>query len=338
MDQACTGFVRKGSVMPRESHVPTVSVVVCAYTTARWELLCRAIRSVRAQTVPPLEILLVVDHCPELLARARDLGADVRVCANVESAGLSGARNTGVVRARADVVAFLDDDAVAEEDWLAHLLRPYDDPRVVGVGGHVVAEWEGGMPEWFPQEFNWVIGCSYTGLPQNLAVVRNPIGANMSFRRDAIVGVGGFATGLGRVGRRPSGCEETELSIRVVRRDPTSLILLEPRAIVRHHVPEDRSRWSYFWRRCWAEGLSKATVSLLADPRSALASERAYTLHTLPRGAARSLGDAIRRGEPRCVSRALAIGAGFGVTAAGYVVGKAGRAAVPEETRQRGLA
>lgn len=319
-------------------RAPTVSVVVCAYTTERWDLLSRSLESVRAQTVAPVELILVVDHCPELLSRAGELGPDLVVCPNTGPRGLSGARNTGVARACGDIVAFLDDDASAEPDWLAHMLDAYDDPRVVGVGGHVVPEWADRRPKWFPAEFDWVVGCSYTGLPDARAEVRNPIGANMSFRRDVILAAGGFATSLGRVGRRPLGCEETELSIRVVRRDPASVIVLEPRAVVRHHVPGERGRWAYFWRRCWSEGLSKASVSRLVDPRSALASERAYAVRTLPRGAARGLGDAIRRGDVLGASRALAIGAGLGVTAAGYAVGRAGRTSTPNDTRPRGSA
>lgn len=319
-------------------RVPTVSVVVCAYTMARWDLLCRALESVRAQTVAVEEVILVVDHCPGLLLRAAGLGPEVRVCANAGPEGLSGARNTGVAHAHGDVVAFLDDDAWAAPDWLAHLLDPYADPRVVGVGGHVAPEWSVRTPGWFPTEFNWVVGCSYTGLPHERAEVRNPIGANMSFRRHAILEAGGFATCLGRVGRRPLGCEETELSIRIVRRDAESIIVLEPRAVVRHHVPGDRSRWAYVWRRCWAEGVSKASVRRLADPRSALASERSYALRTLPRGAARGLGDAITRRDPLGASRALAIGAGLGVTAAGYAAGRVGRVDTPEDTRRRGTA
>jgi glycosyltransferase involved in cell wall biosynthesis len=312
-----------------EGRTPTVSVVVCAYTMARWDLVGRALRSVRSQTRPALEILLVVDHCPELLARAPELCEGVRVLPNAGAVGLSGARNTGVAAARGKVVAFLDDDAAAAPDWLERLVRPYDDPRVVGVGGQVTAEWEGGRPAWFPQEFNWVVGCSYVGQPTVASVVRNPIGANMSFRRDPVVAVGGFSAEVGRVGTRPAGCEETELSIRVVRRDPTSSIVLEPRAVVRHHVPEDRSRWAYFWRRCWAEGVSKASVSRLTDPRSALSSERSYTLRTLPRGAARGIGDAVRHRGSGGAARALAIGAGLAITAAGYATGRAGRAAAP---------
>jgi cellulose synthase/poly-beta-1,6-N-acetylglucosamine synthase-like glycosyltransferase len=305
-----------------ETREPTVSVVVCAYTMARAALLDRALSSVRSQTHPALEILLVVDHCRDLLDRSRAMAGGVRVCASTERRGLSGARNTGVARAHGDVVAFLDDDAAAAPDWLARLVRPYANPHVVGVGGHVIAEWEGGRPAWFPREFDWVVGCSYVGQPTDTAVVRNPIGANMSFRRQALVAAGGFSADVGRVGTRPTGCEETEVSIRLTCRDPASMIVLEPRAIVRHHVPRDRSRWSYFWRRCWAEGLSKASVSRLADQRAALSSERAYVLHVLPRAAVLGLADAARRREVGGAARAVAIGAGLTVTASGFVLGK----------------
>ena len=315
--------------MESQRQSPTVSVVVCAYTMDRWKLLGRALHSVRVQTAPAFEIILVVDHCPELLIRAPGLGERVRVVANVERPGLSGARNTGVAAARGEVVAFLDDDAAAAPDWLEHLIAPYADPHVVGVGGTVIADWEDGKPGWFPQEFNWVVGCSYVGQPLVASPVRNPIGANMSFRRRALVGVGGFSDELGRVRARPMGCEETELSIRVVLHDPGSSIVLEPRAVVRHQVPGSRARWAYFLRRCWAEGLSKASVSRLTDPRTALSSERTYALRTLPRGAARGMADALRRGERAGAARAFAIGAGFTATTAGYAIGRAGRPAFP---------
>lgn len=309
----------------RGAPPPTVSVIVCAYTMDRWALLERALRSVLSQTLQPHEVLLIVDHCPQLLARATAVGGRVRVLASLGPPGLSSARNTGVGAARGEVVVFLDDDASAALDWLEHLVRPYADRHVAAVGGRVIAEWAKGKPAWFPEEFNWVVGCSYVGQPTDVSPVRNPIGANMSFRRDAVVSVGGFSSCVGRVGARPWGCEETELSIRVTRQLPGSSILLEPRAVVHHHVPAGRSRWGYFCQRCWAEGVSKAFVSRLAGPRSALASERSYALRTLPRGAARGLGDAVRRGDPSGLGRSLAITAGLAVTTAGYLAGRAAR-------------
>jgi glucosyl-dolichyl phosphate glucuronosyltransferase len=201
--------------------------------------------------------------------------------------------------------------------------EPYADPFVVGVGGSVVPAWQSGRPTWFPSEFDWVVGCSHRGLPTQLAPVRNPIGANMSFRTSAIRAAGGFATHMGRVGVTPLGCEETELAIRIARRQPQVRILHEPDAVVRHHVPATRARWAYFRARCWSEGLSKAEVARMADPRQALAAERVYATRTLPLGVLGGLREAVARGRLVAAARSLAIIAGLAVTASGYAVGRA---------------
>src|SRR5215218_1588173 len=159
---------------------PRVSVVICAYTEDRWTDLRAAVDSVRAQTAPAYEVIVVVDHNDELLARAeRDLSG-VRAVANSGRRGLSGARNSGIAAARGSIVAFLDDDATAAPDWLTQLLRPYGEARVVAVGGSVLPRWAAGRPRAFPEEFDWVVGCTYRGLRQDAGPVRNVIGANMS--------------------------------------------------------------------------------------------------------------------------------------------------------------
>jgi glucosyl-dolichyl phosphate glucuronosyltransferase len=301
------------------SAVPT-SVVICAYTMTRWAQLVDAVDSVRQQTHPADEIIVVIDHCDELLDRAKnELGVDVRVLANDAARGLSGARNTGVEAASGDIVAFLDDDAAAESDWLERLTGAYTDSEVIGVGGLVIPQWATGQPGWFPAEFGWVVGCSYTGLPVTTGPVRNPIGASMSFRREPVRAVGGFSATVGRTGADALGCEETELSIRLAGRFPETRILHEPTAVARHHVPAERATLAYFVRRCWAEGLSKAEVSRLAGAHQALAAERDYVLHTIPAGVARDLAAALSERSPTRIARAAVSLVGVIVTAAGYL-------------------
>jgi glycosyltransferase involved in cell wall biosynthesis len=304
----------------------SASVIVCAYTEARWDVLREAVEATLAQRPAPLEVLLVVDHNDALRRRCEaELTPDVRVIANEDARGLSGARNTGVRHARGDVIAFLDDDAVPQAGWLHALLEPYTGTSVMGVGGHVAPRWADARPAWLPPEFWWTVGCSYRGLPTGPAPIRNAIGANMSFRRSAFAVAGGFTEGIGRLGATPLGCEETEFAIRLRQRRPDAMIVYAPSARVEHMVTPDRARWRYFASRCWSEGRSKALVTREVGAGDALSSERAYTLRTLPSGIVRGLRD-LARGERAGAARAGTILAGLAMTTAGYVAGRAAQA------------
>ncbi|MGW3725294.1 glycosyltransferase family 2 protein [Streptomyces sp. NPDC000851] len=304
---------------------PDISVVICVYTEDRWEDILAAVASVRAQSRPALETLLVVDHNQALLDRLageyKEAG-DVRVLANAGPRGLSAGRNTGIAASRGDVIAFLDDDAVAERDWLRHFASSYADPRVMAVGGRTEPIWASGRrPAWFPEEFDWVVGCTYRGLPRGLVRVRNVLGGNASFRRSAFDTAGGFATGIGRDGdKRPLGCEETELCIRLTRALPEAVLLIDDRAVIHHRVPKAREHFGYFRTRTYAEGLSKALVARSVGADKGLESERRYTTRVLPAGVARGLRDAVLA-RPGGAGRAGAIVAGVFAAAGGYVVG-----------------
>ncbi|MDX1892467.1 glycosyltransferase family 2 protein [Mycolicibacterium sp. 050158] len=304
--------------------VQSMSVVICAYTVRRWEDLCRAVDSVLADSDERLDVIVVVDHCDELhrLAKDRFDGLErVVVCRNDHARGLSGARNSGVAMATGDVVAFVDDDAAVEPGWARMLMAHYADHRVVAVGGHATPVWPDERPGWMPREFDWVVGCSYVGQPTEVTTVRNPLGCNMSIRRDVLSRIGGFRSEVGRVGTRPVGGEETELFIRLSGRMPAGRVLLEPRAAVRHYVSRDRTTVRYFVRRCYYEGVSKAVVTELADRRGSLNSERDYSLRVLPRAVVRESVSL----SPEGWSRASMVVVGLVVTAAGYVRGKVSR-------------
>jgi GT2 family glycosyltransferase len=302
-----------------------VSVVICAYCESRWDALVEAVASAHEQNPVPDEVVVVIDHNDALLARATSALRDALVVANAESRGLSGARNTGVRHASGAIVAFLDDDASARPGWLLALTRAFEDASVIGVGGVALPVWESSAPAWLPPEFLWVVGCSYRGLPAQRAEIRNPIGANMAFRRVVLERVGGFTDGIGRIGRTPLGCEETELSIRA-RKATGGRIVQRHDAVVEHLVSDDRVSWSYFRRRCWAEGLSKVAVARRVGSDAALASERSYIVRTLPAGVWRGLADAAC-GNRAGLARAGAIVCGLAITVAGYVRGRLSRKA-----------
>lgn len=314
----------------RNATAPTISVVICAFTPERLRVMGEAVASLRAQTLPPHEIVLVIDHAPELLEEVRELWPDLRIVANREKQGLSGARNTGVAEASGEVVAFLDDDAIAAPDWLERLGRAYADPRVLGAGGTVRPRWVEGEPAWFPAEFDWVVGCTHSGMPRRLEPVRNLVGANMSFRRGPLVEVGGFSHDLGRVGSLPVGCEETDLSIRVHQRWPEAEILYDPEAEVEHVVPAARGTVRYFIDRCRAEGRSKAVLTGMVGSDDGLSSERSYVRRTLPLGVLRGFRDALR-GEAGGLGRAAMIFLGLTATSVDYLRVRSG-VAKPDRT------
>jgi hypothetical protein len=166
-----------------------------------------------------------------------------------------------------------------------------------------------------------VVGCSYRGAPHTRTPVRNMIGANMSFRREIFEQLDGFQDGIGRIDAVPVGCEETELCIRIHQRWPHTVLLHEPTARVRHHVPANRGTWSYFVSRCYAEGMSKRMVTRLVGADDGLASERAHVLRALPRGVVRGVVDSVAHRNWVGISRAVAIVAGLTLTTAGYLRG-----------------
>jgi cellulose synthase/poly-beta-1,6-N-acetylglucosamine synthase-like glycosyltransferase len=299
-----------------------VTVVVCAYTEERWEKTRAAVESVFGQRPGARQVLLVVDHNAELAARARRELPRVTVLESDGPPGLSGARNTGLRSATQPVTAFLDDDAEARPGWLACLVEPYSDPDVVATGGGVHPRWPSIRPGWLPCEFDWVVGCSYVGLPESGGPVRNPIGANMSLRTELAIEVGGFDVAVGRIGNSPRGCEETELAIRLTTSRPGSAVLYVPSAAVDHHVSQGRLRFSYFLRRCWHEGLSKATVVRLAGSTVGLERERRQVAAVIPAALLRDLGNSVH-GDLSAFARIAASLGGLTAATAGYLTGRA---------------
>ncbi len=225
-----------------------VSVIVCSYTDERWDLLCGCIDSIMDQTVLPREVFLSIDHNADLLRRCREQWADrpgrppIHVVENRYDGRLGSARSTAAELAVGSIIAFLDDDACADRDWLERMVEPFDDRSVIAVGGRPLPVFSRPRPAWFPFECDWVFSCVYRGLPDEVAPIRHVIGAAMAVRRLDLVAIGYFHS---------DDHDDMDMCHRLLHRSPESKILFAPSATVHHYVHANRLTWSYFWRRCF---------------------------------------------------------------------------------------
>jgi GT2 family glycosyltransferase len=300
-----------------------ISVVVSTYSEKKLESVIECLDSLMRQTFQPAEIILALDKNEALIEfyKARiPLGVKLVVS---DGFGLSRARNAGINNACGDVIAFIDDDAVADKRWLENLVNNYDDPHVSGVGGLIWPRWEGKQPSWFPEELYWVVGCSYKGLPEKKSTVRNLIGCNMSFRKSVFEKVGYFHEGMGRVGSKLTGHEDTEFSVRAARKIAEIKIVYDPSAKVYHKVPQSRTDLGYVVRRCYAEGFSKAVfLNQEANAREVMNVERNHLRNLFSSSIAERLCRSHESGKIAQISVLLL---STSVVLLGYVVGKSSR-------------
>ena len=253
-----------------------ISIIVSTYTPKRLPDILHCFASLEKQTLPPAEILLVLDPYDELIDFYKQrVPSFVKIIVS-NGIGLSYARNTGIRHAKGNIVAFIDDDALADPRWLENTLDNYKNSQVIGVGGFIAAEWASNRPLWLPEELDWIVGCSYKGLPTKRTTIRNPIGCNMSFRKEIFDKIGYFRTDIGRFGNMLLCNEETDFAIRALKRMPDSKIMYDPSAIVYHKVGKSRERLRYVWRRSFYEGISKAIISFKSGSPKVLSTENSY--------------------------------------------------------------
>ncbi|TKX47739.1 glycosyltransferase family 2 protein [Halorubrum sp. SD690R] len=254
-----------------------LSVVVCTYTLDMYEHFCEAADSVLAQTHDDVELVVVVDGVPEVYERvAEDYGyrEDTVIECNDENVGLLTSRNRGAELATGDVVAFIDDDAVADEAWAERLVRAYDEEDAIAAGGKMIPEWVAGKPAYLPEEFYWLIGVTHKGFADGSGEVRNTFGSNISFRADVFEDLGGFDVDIGgRKGDKNLQGGETELCARMHEKYGQG-VWYDPEAEVAHKVFEYRTEFRWLVDRAFWQGYSKRAMESMVNDGQA--SEEAF--------------------------------------------------------------
>jgi GT2 family glycosyltransferase len=167
-----------------EVRWPRISVVVCTYNGQRTIRDC--MEGLRRLRYPDFEVIVVNDGSTDQAAAIAS-EYDVRLI-STENRGLSSARNTGWQAATGEIVAYLDDDAYPDPDWLTHLAATFLRSAHVGVGGPNIA----------PPGDGKIAKCVALapGNPTHVMLTDREAehipGCNMAFRRAALEAIGGF--------------------------------------------------------------------------------------------------------------------------------------------------
>src|SRR4030042_1644993 len=251
-----------------------ISAVVCTHSLDNCNNLIEAVDSLLKQTHTENEVIVVVDGNKELYEKVAAQFAGKKAVKTVlieSNIGVSGARNAGVKVARGDVIAFMDDDAFADKEWMDRLVATYQNYDAIGVGGKILPVWTQGVPDYLPEELYWLAGVTHKGFAEEkIGEVRNTFGPNMSFRREVFEKVGMFNENLGFAKRRAFyiQAEEPEFALRV-KRELGRRVIYNPAAIIYHRITPSKLKIRVLLKRAFYQGYSKALMKELditADP------------------------------------------------------------------------
>ncbi|MEO1592097.1 MAG: glycosyltransferase family 2 protein [Cyanobacteria bacterium J06632_22] len=240
---------------------PIISAIICTHN--RDQYLGAAIDSLLSQSFDRYEVIVVDNASTDKTAavvKARLGDARLRYV-HEPTLGLSVARNRGAQESQGQILAYLDDDAEASEQWLLALARVFEAHEKVAIaGGKVTLLWPDAVtapPNWLSDELASGLGAYDLG--DELTFITNPNltprGLNYAIRKTFLDAVGGFDANLGRVGKNLLSNEELHMTQLALRQDWQVAYI--PDALAAHNVSPARLKPGWFLSRSWWQGISE---------------------------------------------------------------------------------
>ncbi len=306
----------------------SISAIICSYGTERLNDVTKAVNSILRSSHSGFEAILVIDKNETFYRDLQGIFGNKIKIIESNKKGLSNARNIGIKYSKNEIIAFLDDDAIADENWLKVLENDFKEPNIVAIGGKIEPLFIDGRPYWFPEELDWIVGCTYKGHPEEKCYVRNVIGCNMAFRKEVFNKIGMFEANIGRVGKKLLAGEEMELCVRISRKISGARILYDPNLKVQHKVYPYRQTFYYTLVRAYNEGLSKAIVVKMHDSKTSnrvLSTENHYLKYIFTISISRRLKEILHgKALKKNISQTVVIILTMGMVSLGYLIGKIG--------------
>lgn len=240
---------------------PLLSVVVVSYTEKRLRDLQELVQSIKRQSYPYVEIVLVIEKSNSLYSGIKGCAAPGITVFSPSPLGISKARNLGREYAKGDIIAFVDDDAVVFLGWadaLVDVLIGRED--IIGLTGPAVPLWEDDSLSWFPEELYWIIGCSAWKHLRDMCDVDYAWGVNMAFKREAFdvsSFTGDYTRGAHSLGKAGPVGDDREFSL-TVRRKTGKRIVYSSKVRVWHKVPRYKLSPNFLRRYAYWQGYSDA--------------------------------------------------------------------------------
>lgn len=256
-------------------NASSVTILICTYNRA--PLLQETLAALQDMTQPDgcaVDIVVVdnnsTDDTARIVSHAARIARFPITLLQERKQGKSFALNTGLAVATGDILALTDDDVLPATDWLVRIVENFRTRDVTFVFGKVLPRWASTPPAELltvPAQAIWgpLAIVDYGDAPADYQPdsqgQRLPIGANLSFRRSALVTIGGWRTDLGKVNNTLISGEDHEIFTRL-RRHGLYAGCYDPRVAVRHFVPAARLTRKYFRRWFYWHG---KTLALMLD-------------------------------------------------------------------------